>query len=35
MIVATFIPTNLKYLNEILMSYQKHYGVNLMEYKTV
>jgi hypothetical protein len=34
-VVASFIPYNLRYLTEILLSYQKHYSTNLLEYKTV
>jgi hypothetical protein len=33
--VALFLPYELKYLSEILMSYEKHYGSSLLEYKTV
>lgn len=33
--VALFVPYQVKYLNEILLSYEKHYGVSLVEYKTV
>jgi hypothetical protein len=33
--VALFVPYNVKYLTEILLSYEKHYGTSLLEYKTV
>ncbi len=33
--VALFLPYEFKYLSEILMSYEKHYGSSLLEYKTL
>lgn len=33
--VATFVSYEVKYLNQILLSYEKHYKSNLQEYKTV
>lgn len=34
-VAALFVPYDLKYLAEILTSYEKHYSTSLLDYKTV
>lgn len=34
-VAALFVPYDLKYLTEILTSYEKHYNTSLLDYKTV